>query len=325
MEKDGKALEQLVRNIETRLLPEGFTVECNERVYEDGVQIAEFDIVIAGPLGSTTIKWLLECRDRPSDGPAPGSWIEQLVARRSRFNFDKVFAISTTGFAQGAIEYAAKSGVVLRTVQAIQQVGPDFEVCDLRIETLDLQLTGQLGINTSDDESGNKICNLGQLDQSTLKVKPTGQIRFYRLKEFARALLHQQKEIIKLEPGVHPCSIEYRAEVQLFINDDLLVNVSAVRIPVRILVDPCAVRAIGYMVYAEADRVIAKEWHFEIGSAEGPMIVTMQTGQSEREKYSILRFSGPEGLTILPAGLIKKRGDSDDQYREVILKPELQG
>jgi hypothetical protein len=120
MKTDGKKLEQLVTFVEKRLLPQGFNVKANERVYnDDGVQIAEFDIEIRGKVGSTSIAWLIECRDRPSDGPAPGSWIEQLVGRRARFRFNKVTAVSTTGFARGAVEFARSEGIEVREVEAL--------------------------------------------------------------------------------------------------------------------------------------------------------------------------------------------------------------
>jgi hypothetical protein len=121
MTKDGKQLESLVSFVESTLLPHGFDVKTNERVYnDDGVQIAEFDIEIRGMVGSTHIAWLIECRDRPSDGPASGAWIEQLVGRRTRFGFNKVTAVSTTGFAPGAVEFAEREGVELREVKALE-------------------------------------------------------------------------------------------------------------------------------------------------------------------------------------------------------------
>ena len=83
MASDGKQLEQLVAFVEQILLPPNFAVTTNRHVYnEDGVQIAEFDIEIRGKIGSTEFAWLIECRDRPSGGAAPTSWIEQLVGRR---------------------------------------------------------------------------------------------------------------------------------------------------------------------------------------------------------------------------------------------------
>ncbi len=44
MESDGKLLEWLVSLIEGQLLPQGFSVKRNERVFDDdGRQIAEFE------------------------------------------------------------------------------------------------------------------------------------------------------------------------------------------------------------------------------------------------------------------------------------------
>lgn len=118
--KSGKELEALIQQIETFFLPDNFDIKGNEKVYNDeGDQIAEFDIEIHGKLGSTDISWLIECRDRPSQGAAPGSWIEQLVGRKNRFGFNKVTAVSTTGFSESASEYAEEKGIELRTLKEI--------------------------------------------------------------------------------------------------------------------------------------------------------------------------------------------------------------
>lgn len=132
MANTGEDLEALVRAIEERLLPAGFKVEPRKRIYlEGGKQLAEFDIHITGVLGSSSIKWDIECRDRPSDGPAEGEWIEQLIGRRQAHGFDKVFAVSTTGFSPGAREIAARSGIVLRTVITMSDIVDDFEIMEI--------------------------------------------------------------------------------------------------------------------------------------------------------------------------------------------------
>ena len=117
MKADGKRLENLVAFIEQTLLPAAFEVTTNDRVYnDDGVQIAEFDVHVIGKIGTTEFRWLIECRDRPASGPAPASWIEQLVGRRERFKFNKVTAVSTTGFTTGAADFATTQGIELREV-----------------------------------------------------------------------------------------------------------------------------------------------------------------------------------------------------------------
>jgi hypothetical protein len=122
MANTGKELENLVSIIEKACSPLGFDIKKRKRIFdESGNQIAELDIEVSGKFGTTEINWLIECRDRPSDGAAPIYWIEQLVGRRERLKLDKVTAVSTTGFSPGAIDFAAKVGIELRSVREIQK------------------------------------------------------------------------------------------------------------------------------------------------------------------------------------------------------------
>jgi hypothetical protein len=119
---DGKQLEQLVKLVEGMSLPPGFTVETNRPVYnEDKVQIAELDILVTGIVGTIKYRTLFECRDRPSEGAAPGAWIQQLIGRRQVLDLTAVVAVSTTGFSQGAIEFAEKGNVSLRSVDSLTE------------------------------------------------------------------------------------------------------------------------------------------------------------------------------------------------------------
>lgn len=120
MARDGKRLEALVAFVEQTLVPAGFNIKTNDRVFnDDGVQVAEFDVLVQGKIGTSEFQWLIECRDRPASGAAPVAWIEQLVGRRTRFNLNKVTAVSTTGFAAGAAEFAQAQAIELREVEAL--------------------------------------------------------------------------------------------------------------------------------------------------------------------------------------------------------------
>lgn len=119
MRSKGRALEALVEYVEKTLSNEGFRVDVNRTVHnDDGVQIAEFDVIVEGRFGSTDISWLIECRDRPSSGKAPGEWIHALAGKRVVHRFDKVTAVSTTGFSPAAVLAAEKLDVELREVTA---------------------------------------------------------------------------------------------------------------------------------------------------------------------------------------------------------------
>lgn len=117
---DGTQLEDLVKLIETIRLPPEFSVESRQKVFNDeGIQVAELDITISGKIGTSTWTTLIECRDRPSEGAAPVSWIEQLVGRRDRLSLDKVLAVSSTGFSPAAIDYAKQKNIELRTMRTL--------------------------------------------------------------------------------------------------------------------------------------------------------------------------------------------------------------
>jgi predicted RecB family endonuclease len=63
---DGKQLEALVQFIVSILVPNGFEIEARERVLDDARrQIAEFDVVTRGNVGSTDFTWSIECRQKP--------------------------------------------------------------------------------------------------------------------------------------------------------------------------------------------------------------------------------------------------------------------
>jgi len=141
---DGRDLEQVVARIEQILAPSGVQVESRDVVVsEDGTTEAELDIVLRGMVGSSAINWLVECRDRPSSGPAPASWIEQLVGRRDRFNFDKVIAVSTTGFSSPAVRYAQEKGIHIRAVTRLEDISDDLFVQNLRWVLFRLEITGE--------------------------------------------------------------------------------------------------------------------------------------------------------------------------------------
>lgn len=160
MTRDGKQLENLVRQIEELLLPQGLAVTSNRKVFNyDGVTVAEFDVEINGRVGSADMSWLIECRDRAQ--PAPASWIEQLVGRQRRFGFNKVMAVSTSGFAPGAVAYAKEACIELRAVAEmnIDELPKWLELRHMTQVTRKFLLRGARLV-PSDDESPERLAAL---------------------------------------------------------------------------------------------------------------------------------------------------------------------
>ena len=115
MKNDGKGLESFICDIEKAIVGTSLKLIQNRRVYsDDGVQLAELDLEIEGMVKGRYFRSLLECRDRPSQGRAPASWIQQMAGRRFQFGFDEVIAVSTMGFSDAAIAAARMFDVDLR-------------------------------------------------------------------------------------------------------------------------------------------------------------------------------------------------------------------
>jgi hypothetical protein len=204
---DGKRLESLVSYLEESLKPKGLTVEKNDKVFDDdGNQIAEFDIIVSGKFGSTEMKWLIECRDRPSSGAAPGSWIEQLVGRRDRFAFDKVTAVSTTGFAPGLIDYAKSKGIELRSVSEVspEEFSGWFQTGSFPMHTSTYNLK-HARVNISPDlpkEIREELLELLKKSDANSRILQIADTDAYHSLNIAfRALIEQQKLFDDIQPN----------------------------------------------------------------------------------------------------------------------------
>lgn len=215
----GKQLEYLTREIEKYLLPDTFEIVTNERIYNDeGIQIAEFDIQIKGKVGSTMFNWLIECRDRPAHGPAPGSWIEQLVGRRDRFNFDKVTAVSTTGFAEGAIDYAKSKGIDLRSVNeiSIDTVAEwfSFSYFNLRKQVGNL-IRAQLIIpeNIEEQKAARLMTFIESSSGNDKILKSSKDGKLYTLSSGWQAILNQQSSFFNvIKPDENPKQVRVNVD-----------------------------------------------------------------------------------------------------------------
>lgn len=150
---DGRKLESIVTYIESLRLPEGWTITPRVlRKSEAGGTGGELDILLKGKVGTIDLTWLIECRDRPSAGPAPASWIEQLYGRRHRYNLSKVTAVSTTGFSRPALELASKLGIDTREFRELScaefKSWPELVGMMHRTDLLNLQRV-EFGVNTT--------------------------------------------------------------------------------------------------------------------------------------------------------------------------------
>lgn len=105
MPRIGRDLEILTKHVEAILGGQGLDIQSPEYFKDkNGKIIGEIDLTIRGKLGTTSIFVGIECRKRKYK--ADIGWIEQLIGRRHVFKFDKIVAVSSSGFTGPAINLA---------------------------------------------------------------------------------------------------------------------------------------------------------------------------------------------------------------------------
>lgn len=228
---------------------------------DDGIQIAELDVEATGELGSSSIRWVFECRDRPADGPAGVGWIEQLVTRRDRLQLDKMFAVSTTGFSEPAKRLAEQRGITLRSVVALSDIREDFKVQTVTFQWSEITQVGLIDVRTDNP------AERGTENLAGARVRFAGDEEFVSFADF----LDNRTEIVPLATDgttervyltERPCEIEI---------GDRIVRVLRLRIPYTLRTRVQTSRAVVARLYAEGDREIGREGHFDF-NVDGELI-----------------------------------------------------
>jgi hypothetical protein len=288
----GKDLEDLVAQIEKQLIGENFTVSTRNKVFDDsGTQLAEFDVVIEGVLGSSNISWLIQCRDRPSAGPAPAEWIEQLVGRKDRFNFDKVIAVSTTGFSDPAVQFAGAKGILLRTVKDLDEISEDTSVKYLNLGLQDLIVKGTVDLKTVGKSPKSKT------QASDPKFKMPNESEFLELKPF----------ILKHIASTSPIFADGKHERTVVINQrfDALINgkkykLKGLSVVVEIENKVIGGKALLFRKYETPEKLLGEEGIFNLSTPAGEVKVSV---------LSIFRENGKKDIHVaLPDELLNKYG-----------------
>lgn len=293
----GTPLEQLVKRIEALLLPTGLTIKSNDKVFnDDGVQIAEFDIRIVGRAGSISVDWLIECRDRPSEGSAPGGWIEQLVGRRSLFKFDKVIAVSTTGFSPGAIKLAHAGGIVLRTVDEVSDIPDQIHVQRMRYRITHMK---SLGVPQVSFPAGKypELLRLPLTGDVSIRLPPDAAP--VNLTDLMVGFLNGHEEVFNSRNGEvktfvigfenRPAILEFRGEKKF--------DVFGFRIPVTVEVEVIEGEIPGLVVYSEeGDSIgIEGEYTFRTSLGEVKQVFRCAYGEGGRQVVHLPPPSYPKG------------------------------
>jgi hypothetical protein len=211
MSNSGLWLEELVKRVEEGFAKDsGFKATSRVRLYSKRKghkrQVAEFDIVVEGMVGLNPMTILYECRDRPSQGPAPSQWLEGLVGRKIVHKFNSVIAVSTSGFSAGAYEIARDHLIGTRNVEIL---GPEAFLDWFNVTEMP-QIAPKLGPKSDvklffrdeiapNDELRNAVKTV-TFEQKAFIFLKTGETK--TLAEMVDWRL-QHRDIMELPPGVY--------------------------------------------------------------------------------------------------------------------------
>jgi len=121
MVRKGRLLEVLMMQLQEFCADEGVDIQSPEIFYdEDGHLIGEVDITLRSKVGTASTFLGIECRDRPSDGPQGRDWIREILGKKQDLKIDKMIAISSSGFTNGAESLAIESRIDLITVTGLE-------------------------------------------------------------------------------------------------------------------------------------------------------------------------------------------------------------
>ncbi len=117
MTTNGQSLEKLVEVLE-KMDMAGAEIKTRDKIYDKvAKEPREVDVSVRFRKGSHDFLIIFECRDRKrKNGP---DWIEQITQKTRDLGANKVIAVSSSGFTQGAIEKAKQHNIKLRTLEEI--------------------------------------------------------------------------------------------------------------------------------------------------------------------------------------------------------------
>jgi hypothetical protein len=132
MPRQGRALEQLVAELERVLGPTNVLIQSPEFILGRNTgKHREVDVTLRTKIGSSDVLVMIECRDR--DGRQGAPWIEQILSKQEDVGANKAIAVCPDGFTKPAWKLAEAKQIDLRTITSV--TGPEVFGW-LRLETV---------------------------------------------------------------------------------------------------------------------------------------------------------------------------------------------
>ncbi|MGV2129417.1 restriction endonuclease [Agrobacterium vitis] len=113
-----REFEKLIARIERMLAPFGAEVKSPDRIRDRVTgRLREVDASIRHMVGSVPILITIECRDRKGRQDVP--WLEQVRAKKESVGAAQTIVVSRSGFTPEALVFAQAHGLIVRSIQEI--------------------------------------------------------------------------------------------------------------------------------------------------------------------------------------------------------------
>lgn len=144
MPRKGRQAELILNELEKFSLGDIAEIKSPDYLFDWATQEnREVDISIKCKVGSHEFLTVIECRDRKAKQDV--TWIEQIISKTQHIKANRIIAVSTSGFTEGATKLAEISNIILRTLknfkasEAVEWLD-SFKLC-IRLKTCNVKST----------------------------------------------------------------------------------------------------------------------------------------------------------------------------------------
>ena len=157
--REWQAFERLVARLETVLAPSGARIRCPDDSVWDYDTESHRNVDCTTRMGEGADQGLIafECRRRGRRSDV--RWIEELIGKKMAIRATRMVAVSTNGFGKNIVRKAAKRGIELRSVVAIEadSLASWIALPHIALHSNVISRVDHLAISLEDEQPGDLI------------------------------------------------------------------------------------------------------------------------------------------------------------------------
>ena len=207
MPRKGRGTELILKELESLTLNGQAKIKSPDYIMDIVTgKRREVDISIRHDFGTHKFLTIIECRDRK--GNEDVTWIEQLVTKTKNLQANKIVAVSTNGFTDGAKKLGEHENVVLRTIRNFKtdEIKEWMELFNIGIVNRRFRL---ININIEAIDEKNKPPTLGKVKTSFNEKRIRNEFgEEYSFNEIIQMYCYQNPDIFNGLTKENPVKLE---------------------------------------------------------------------------------------------------------------------